>query len=389
MKKDIKYIAILVGCTLLYIILEVISPKPIDWSITLASPDKNPFGSYILNEQLEDLFNKKSRSNATLYELQDSSFQNIFVLARQFAPGGEDVKALLKKLEKGTNALVVASYFDGKFADTLGVYTEDYLFAGDIFENIVEEDTASMHFVAPSFANKPYFYQRNNTQYFFSNFDSTKCEVLAINDLNRPVLIKMPWGEGNLILGSTPLAFTNNYMVYKDNYEFVSNAFSYLPQGSIHWTEYYQLGRMEARTPLKFILTAEGLRWAYYITVISILLFMIFEAKRKQRVIPVIEPLRNDTLDFVGTISNLYYQNKAHKSIAEKKINFFMDKLRSHYYITKENDPTYLDKVASKLDIDKVDIVTLFNLINEIKTSDQISEEKLMSLNKKLEAIKF
>lgn len=371
-----------------YVILEVFTPKPIDWTITLASKDKNPFGAYLLDERFEDLFSKKSKSNATIYELQDSSYQNLFVLAQQFAPNQEDVDALLERVEKGHDVLIAASFYSGTFADTLGLATEDYLFQGDIFQNLEKEDTASLSFTSPSF-ERDYFYQRNNTQYYFSEFDSTKAKIVALNDLDRPILINIPWGKGNLYLGSTPLAFTNNYMVYKENYEFVSNALSYLPAGSIHWTEYYQLGRMEARTPLRFILRTESLRWAYYITIISVLLFMIFEAKRKQRIIPLIKPLRNETLDFVGTISNLYYQNKAHKSIALKKINFFIERLRSHYYLDSENDPGYLEKVASKLGEDKDDIVELFNLINEIKRSDQITENQLITLNKKLEAIKF
>lgn len=389
MKKDLKYISILVGCTLLYVIMEIVTPKPIDWSISLASLDKNPFGTYLLDQRLEDLFQKQTKSNATLYELQDSAYQNLFVIARQFAPGDEDVGVLLNHVSEGNSILIEASYFSGKFADTLNLDTEDYLFQGALFENLEREDTASLSFVHPGFGEKEYFYQRSNTQYYFSEFDSTKAHVVAVNDLERPVLLRIPWGEGNLFIGSTPLAFTNNYLVYKDNYEFVSNAFSYLPGNELHWTEYYQLGRMEARTPLRFILSAEGLRWAYYITIITVLLFMVFEAKRKQRIIPVIEPLRNETLDFVGTISNLYYQNKAHKSIAEKKINFFLDRLRNHYYLSSESDPNYLDKVASKLGEDKEDIVTLFNLINEIKRSDHITEAQLMALNKKIEAIKY
>lgn len=388
MKKDLKYILILVGCILFYVILEVFTPKPIDWTITLASEDKNPFGAYLIDARFEDLFSKKSKSNATIYELQDSSYQNLFILSQQFAPSKEDVNALLESVDKGHDAFIISSFFNGTFADTLGLATEDYLFQGDIFQNIEKEDTASLYFTSPSF-EKDYYYQRNNTQYYFSEFDSTKTRIIALNDLERPILINIPWGEGNLYLGSTPLAFTNNYMVYKENYEFVSNALSYLPTGSIHWTEYYQLGRMEARTPLRFILRTESLRWAYYITIVSVLLFMIFEAKRKQRIIPVIKPLRNETLDFVGTISNLYYQNKAHKSMALKKINFFMERLRSHYYLVSENDPGYLEKVASKLGEDKDDIVELFNLINEIKKSDQITENQLITLNKKLEAIKF
>jgi len=388
LRKDLKYILILVGAGTLYVFMEIITPKTINWTVTLASLDKNPFGAYLLNERLDDLFDNTSKSNLTLYELQDS-VKNTFILAQNFSPGEEDTEAILNTIDNGGKALIVASHFYGKLADTLGVATEDYLFQGNVFQNLNKEDTAALAFSSASFDNK-YFYQRNNTQYYFNHFDSTKASVLAYNDLDRPTLLKMPWGKGELLLCSTPLAFTNNYMVYQNNFEFVSNVMSYMPEKHIHWTEYYQLGRMEARTPLRFILSDEGLKWAYYIAIITLLLFIIFEAKRKQRVIPVIEPLRNDTLDFVGTISNLYYQNKAHKSIAEKKINFFIDKLNQHYFINlSESHAEFISKVAHKTGNDEEDVESLFNTINQLRKQPKISEQELLELSKKIEAFKL
>lgn len=386
MRKDYKYIGILVTCMAVFVFLELVTPKPINWTITLASADKNPFGAYLLNERIGDLFPEKTRSNLTLYELQDSSYQNFFILTRNFALPDEDLNVLLEKVNQGSNAFIASSYFSGKFTDTLKVDTEDYLFQGNLFENLNEEDTAGLYFTNPKLNQTQYFFQRNNTQYYFSRFDSSRTTILGMNDLEKPTLLKINWGKGTIILSSTPLAFTNNYLVYQDNYEYVSKALSYLPTQAIHWTEYYQLGRMEARTPLRFVLSNESLKWAYYLTLFALALFIIFESKRKQRVIPVVAPPRNDTLDFVGTISNLYYQNKAHRSIALKKINFFLEQLRQHHYISiKESDPDFYNKVAQKTGNTIEDVTGLFEMINKIKASNKINEEVLIELSDRIE----
>jgi hypothetical protein len=147
---------------------------------------------------------------------------------------------------------------------------------------------------------------------------------------------------------------------------------------------------MEVETPLRFILTNESLRWAYYITAISLLLFMIFEMKRKQRIIPIIKPLTNTTLEFVGTIGNLYFQGNDHKNIAEKKINFFMDQLRTKYWLnTSHLDETFVKIAAKKMGQPEEDVRRLVNTIVAIRVRDRISSQELIDLNRQIEKLKL
>ena len=173
-------------------------------------------------------------------------------------------------------------------------------------------------------------------------------------------------------------------MLNKENYRFVSHSLSYLTEKKLIWTEFYHLGRMEAGTPLRFILTQEPLTWAYYITIISILLLLLFESKRKQRVIPIIPPVENTTLEFATTIGNLYYQRGDHKNMAEKKILFFFDTLRSRYHL----DATALDDirhVARKTGNDEKSTSSLLKNIQDIQKKQEISAEELITLNKQIE----
>jgi hypothetical protein len=143
---------------------------------------------------------------------------------------------------------------------------------------------------------------------------------------------------------------------------------------------------MEIGTPLRFILTHAPLQWAYYITVLSVLLFMIFEAKRKQRIIPVIRPLGNTTLEFIRTIGSLYFQRQDHKNVAEKKIHYLMDLIRSHYWIqTHSLDEGFVVALAGKTGKPEQDVRELVEAIADIRAREKISANELVNLNTKIE----
>ena len=173
--------------------------------------------------------------------------------------------------------------------------------------------------------------------------------------------------------------------MYETNARFAENTLSFLPVTKTWWTSYYQVGRLEAQTPLRFILHHEALRWAYYIVAMSLVLFILFEAKRKQRVIPIVRPLANTTLEFVKTIGNMYLQANDHKAIAEKKFAFFLDQVRSKYYLSAETGDTFVEMVARKSGNSLEMTQKLFALIKVIQSSTIISKQMLMDVNQQLE----
>jgi hypothetical protein len=230
-----------------------------------------------------------------------------------------------------------------------------------------------------------FFYRRANIHDYFSELDTTKTTVIATNERNLPVSIRVAWGKGNLILNCTPLVFTNIY-VLSGNRGFPSGMLSYLPTAPTVWTEYYHLGRQEIASPLRFVLTNEPLRWGYYISVFSIFLFIVFEVKRKQRLIPIIKPLSNTTLEFVRTIGDLYFQRGDHKNIAEKKILFLLETIRSNYWVnTSKLDKNFTVALAGKTGRSEQEIEELVNAITSIQQKESVSSHELIDFNSKIE----
>jgi hypothetical protein len=392
MRKDWKYTAYLLIAVSIYLSLKLLSPRDIDWTITLHPDDKNPFGMYALNEVIDKLFfhHKIHHNNYTLYELYDTLHKpvNFFSVSTSFGPGAEDTQALLKNIGLGGSAFISAQYFSGLFADTLSLSTSDYFFE-NIYHNIDRSDSSALQFVNPTLEPKQFYFPRKNIHNYFSDFDST-ATVVTVNDLQLPVLIKIKFGKGELYLNATPLAFTNVYLLDKDNYGFAELSLSHLPEQETYWSSYYHLGRMEARTPLRYILSTEPLRWAYYVTVLSLLLFIVFEVKRKQRIIPIIKPLANTSLEFISTIGNLYYQSGDHKNIAEKRIQFLSEQLRTRYGINLQHrDEKTAGALAHKTGQKEETVYQLLHIIQIVQSKTRITAEELKALNQKIDSFKY
>jgi hypothetical protein len=389
MKKDWKYILYISVAFGLFVVVKLMAPKQYDWSVTFNHRDKNPYGAYALDQLLPTIFPAEgiTHSYQTLYEIKDSLKRvgNVLIITRAFSAGKEDTNALLKHVETGGSAFISSQYFWGHLIDTLDFSAADYLFKeGNIFD---KKDTSELRLVNPTLdTTQRYGFRRDNVYNYFEHFDTTKTTVIARNDKGYPITIRIAWGKGNIILNSTPLAFTNIYLLSKDHEHFVSQMLSYLPKAPLEWTEFYHLGRMESETPLRYILTTEPLRWAYYLAIVGLLIFMVFEMKRKQRIIPVVKPLANTTLEFVSTIGNLYLQNKEHKKIAEKKIAFLLEHIRSKFYLnTNKLDAVFFEALSRKSGKSETEIVTLFKTVTSIQAQPHITEQQLIELNKQIE----
>jgi hypothetical protein len=150
-----------------------------------------------------------------------------------------------------------------------------------------------------------------------------------------------------------------------------------------------QEGVVESGSTLRYITSQPALKWAWYLFLIGMVIFMIFNAKRRQRVIPIIKPLPNTTVDFTKTIGNLYYQEGNHQNLIDKKIIYFLERVRNEYLIdTAVLDENFIKKLHAKTGKDIKDIEHLVYLINYQKKSyHQSIETDLIEINKAIEKI--
>ncbi|MDR2916993.1 MAG: hypothetical protein LBV74_19545 [Tannerella sp.] len=185
------------------------------------------------------------------------------------------------------------------------------------------------------------------------NCDST--EVLIWNSENKPLVLRVFIGKGEIFLVSTPLMFTNYGMLDKNNASYAFRLLSYMKDKPLIRIEAYGTHSDKPRTPLRYILSEPPLRWAIYSILILLILFMVYTAKRRQRIIPVVKTLPNRTFGFMQLISNLYYQKRDHGEILKMKYLYFCAEVKSLIGVDlQENVPDEADyrRLAEKTGMD-------------------------------------
>lgn len=385
MKRQYIGIGLAVLLTFVYAWYEAGRPKEVDWSRTYAREDKIPYGTYILYRSLPHLFPeaKVVTMNYSLFEelqqVENERNAVYFSVSSYFEIDGVELKRLLDWVGRGNSAFIAANHMADTLLSALGV-ERGYagksagfkLLYGDLEAKIYPEDgNGSLYFRLPEdFAG----------------------EVLGKNERDSfPHFIRIPLDEGQLLLNVKPWLFTNHAVLDSVRGDYYYKALSVLPAntGKVIWDDYRTRSAMNmslGNTPLRVILKYPALKLAWYLMLAGVLLYMFFRARREQRPVPVIAPPRNRMLEFVSTVSLLYYKKKEHVAVAMKRIDFFLDKVRTRYLLSVDmQDDRFVDLLAGRSGVDRKQIEALVQLIHRIKTRMQVSESELERLMKETE----
>lgn len=393
------FIAVLIGI----VVTEIVRPKPLNWRPSYTASSKIPFGCFVLFNELPSLFPNQEIASVDeslfnlLYNKEKSGKSNYLMINNGIDLDEQEYDELLEYASEGNDVFIASSYFDMYLSDTLNLRVDA--------RYTIQEDTVELSFTNNKFKGDPYLFTKGMYNRHFISVDTLNTTILGHisfsgDDLfddnledgevkTKPNFIKVKFGKGNFYLNSTPLAFTNFYML-GGNQEYVANAFSYLKDKEIvYWDNYKKTGRVIINSPLRFVLNQTALKWAYYLTIVGILLFYIFRTKRQQRIIPVIEPLQNSSVEFAQTVGSLYYQHKDYTNLIAKKLNYFLEYIRSQYYLdtTTINEKTAKD-LAAKSGKPLTEVKALLDFIKHLKNKQHHSEHDVIELNKKITAFK-
>lgn len=381
--KAYKFILPVIIVAIIFLIVKIFTPEPTDWKQSYSKNDKIPYGSYILYEQLNQLFPGKNieSTNLPFYNIsiqRDIKEKNIIIICNYFNPDELDTRVLLELLDNGNDVLIASASFGNKLSDSLKIQTY-YSYFNDL-------DTNEFNFVNPELKREVnYRFSQGNYEHYFYMFDTTNALVLGINGQGHPNFIKMKIGSGTLFLHTIPNVFTN-YNLLKSERDYIYKSLSYLKVRDVIWDEYYKEVNKYQSTPIRYILSQPSLKWGYFTFLFAMVLFVIFKGKREQRIIPVIKPLTNTTLEFIQTVGNVYLKQSNHKNIAKKKIIYFLDHIRNKYGIrTNELNNDLIKQLSEKSNYDERELNKIKTIIFNIENSTSIKKEILLELNNLLE----
>jgi hypothetical protein len=400
MNKSIKiYVAILVFVLALILVADRDQPKPIDWRPTFSVHDKIPYGLFVFDKEIKGLLKgqKIERVSAvTPYEYLDSKYNadtlvedykikgTFFNISENGAIDEQSVKELFYFVSRGNNAFLSMRSFPDVLLDSLKL---------DVQTDLTNYNSSTSIWMANKKVSAKKYRFKQSIEDYFSKIDTANTTVLgyqsAAENGRHINFIKVKYNGGYFYLHTQPAAFTNYHLLKSDHYQYAENVLSYIPKGDVFWYTKGQNNESISGSPLRYIFSQPGLKWAWYFSLIGILIFMIFNAKRKQRIVPIVKPLSNLTVDFTKTIGNLYYQEGDHTNIIDKKIIYFLEKIRNEYLIdTTKLDDDFIKKLHHKTGKNITDIQELVFLINEHRKSYHGSlEEDLIRINNAIEKI--
>ncbi|SMC72590.1 DUF4350 domain-containing protein [Pedobacter africanus] len=372
--------------TLVYLTAQYYKPKPTDWTPTYLKEDKVPFGLFILYQELTAIFPEATVKTTRLpvyNTLKDKNFENTnYLLINGDVKIDEyDFKELAKYMNKGNHVLIAAFQLSDFLQDTLNIQLNSVL-------NPPNKKGTPINFVNPAAKTaRDYVFERGLSDQYFSKLDTGRALALGRNNKGDVTFVKYPFGKGALYILPNPQLLCNYSLLHKDGLDYASKLLSHLPAAkTIIFDENNAKGNAEEASVLRVFLKHTPLSWAYYLALAGLLVFVLFEMKRRQRIIPVVEPLKNTSVDFVKVVGKVYYQQRDNGDIARKKISYFLEHLRSAYHLkTTQLDDELLAAVVLRSGVEQELVQQLFKLMNQLDKAAFISDEQLIALNKTIE----
>jgi len=382
MKRCQNILIILFVIIAMYSAYGVSRPQPVDWSRNFSIDKKSPYGTYILKDALPFLFPEGSvqvsrRSVRERLRVGDRHFpETYFFVGMFFKIDPVNFDVLLEEVENGNTLFVSADFIPDTLISIAGLEKGKSVVRGKDYLR--------------GFEDKGYAFLSNHT--CFRLGDSFNGEVLGYVDKEEnPNFVRVPYGEGIIYLHASPVGFTNFYLLDSVTGDYYQKALSFLPPDeNVVWDEYMKSGAGRQGTLFQVILRYPALKWAYILGVLGGLLYLLSRSKREQRPIPVIRPLENRTLEFVSVVSSLYYKQKDHIAIANKRINVFLEEIRYYYKIrTEELDEAFVDLLSERSGVKCESVTNLVNLIIRIRNTAHVDERQLRELVKYMELFKI
>jgi len=378
---------------LLLVMIAACSPggsKKLNRRLTLLRKDKIPYGTYVAYENLSYIFPDAEISvnrTAPLNLGSSESKKAYIIITSWMDPDDAEIRSMLNFVGEGNHIFISAMQLGDSLLHLLNLQTSS------IYGRYNASDSLRLSIYHPVTGDSLSFaYPGNSYDNWVSSMDSQYTTILGRDARGHPDLVKFTYkGGGSMLVQFAPMAFTNFFLLHKNNKAYYENALSYISPSvkEVIWDEYFRTGGSNkggAFSALRYIMKNRPLKWAFWLLLLLFGLIYLFDSKRKQRIVPVIAPLRNNSLDFVKTIGRLYYQRRDNQNLTVKMSTHFQDHIRSRYNIPVSfGDPAFASRLSHKTGIGREFLMELIGEMQALQDSPSVTDAQLLALNRKLD----
>lgn len=399
MKKWLPYIIMIAGIGILAVLILSAGrklPRKMDERITLRQADKIPYGMAAARKLCGALFPEATivsddRSPGYWETLSPAATkQAVIIVAGNFNADEFELDQLLNFVANGNYAFIIAKNFSLEARKIFG-----FSYGQNIFSQFMNlpDDSLKVKLDTPAFSlDTEFVYPGRKYESWFYDLDTAHTLVLGKNG-SEPNFIQLNKGHGSVFIHSAPLAFSNYFILHKNNIRYFEQALSVIPKDvtKIVWNEYY----LKKRDPenekkpdwLGVLMKIPAFKWGLLLLAFLILLWALLGSRRNQRMIPLHPKPRNESLDFIKTMGRLYYERRDHQNLARKMAIYFLEHVRSTYKLpTHTLDEQFIEILHFKTGYSKEGLNEIITFVNQVQAGSAVTESSLINFHKQLES---
>ncbi len=395
-----------VAIALLFVVMVLLQlrvPQRFSWNPTFSHRSDQPFGSMLFDSVLrQSLPEGYTVSRTTFYQLSKEpgiERKAILYCQSERMPSKLEVESMLSIVKRGATVLLTcgSSYNDTLLVHHVGMDIDSSSFSlSDVLDNKLKvgnlrydticwkADSAAgapptfyhcveqvvgpqvdiskpVHVLAEMRARTYYVYEEHTCVDTVEVDDTAETDETEVEPVAKektyviPIAAEARYGRGKIVMVSTPFLFTNYGMLEGDTSGFIFHLLSRLGRRPVVRVEPAGAGddvEASRQSPLRYVLMQRPLKWAVYLTLFGILLFMLTTARRRQRAIPVVKEPGNPMLEFVRLVGTLFYRRKDNADLLRRAIDLFAAEVRSKAYvdILDSNEAVHAAQVLSTAD---------------------------------------
>nr|MCR5312739.1 DUF4350 domain-containing protein [Bacteroidaceae bacterium] len=373
-----------------------------------------PFGCMVfdsvMNKSLPKGYDVTQHSLTAIEQEMDSTgkTKNVLLVGKYISFSEKDIKAIKRLLNRGAKVMLIGSSpdyihedkYDSLFISSFGMYFwGDYYFDKRGLISSLEgktymNDTVVWNKGVNAYPKCTYIYSSslNSSRLIIEDSVNVKPVVCYSYELSWSTLIGVrKYGKGQLILAGTPLLCTNYGVLNKDTRGLVFRIMSLISDREVVRTEVFSPGIYDEdtyvqKTPLDLIKSNKPLLWAWRLMILTLFVFIIFNMRRRQKVIPVIERPRNHSLEYIKLVGTLFYQNHDNADLVRKKFGLMKDDILKKTGIDLGDETVeledYVMQLSHRTGLDSGEIrsilVRTLNIVNN--TNSLVPPDKMVNL---------
>ena len=355
---------------LLLILLD--KKEPVKWEYTFLSNSTNPGGSKAVAEYLRQTTGvhvdaSRRRPRKVVSEIPRSA---TFVHAARYVdPTISDFDALLQWAYAGGHLYVTGFYLSDEIEKSLDVSFH--------YQYESSDDTVSVVFVmSRDTVSAP----RRALEYYITIEDTAVWTPLATiqHSDTQVVLARRSYGNGHITVCSVADAFTNHGILDTSTRQLSVRIVNDVT-GPVVWDNY--LRRAGSRGLDVVINEYESWRYAWNILLMSSIVYVVMAARRRQRIIPEIKPVKNASLEFVESIVELYWRRRDNGNLGQKISKQFREHVRRTVRVTVPmDDEGYVRSVADATERRHADMLDLVQRLRSVDAGWTPHNEELYRL---------